>query len=450
MIGENKSYIRACLLLLALLFLPACVGDHEPICTGPADFANVTPQSVFGSDRGPVETVITEINLNMRVAAERLYNVIIDNGFPRLFSAVLLLYIVLFGMMVALGMVELKLGDALVRLAKIGFIYAMVSPGGFDFFFNIAGDFFILGTDQLINEIVLRMRVFSNALGELDHSSVQRFLNAGGAEDGGSSYDIAARAPAFRVLDLVIMQLFSEPAIHFYLACLVNIPYGWFYLVILLMGILFYLPAVASAVWIYLIANIAKTLLLAVAPIFVTFILFQHTRPYFDSWLRNLILFSLQPILMFTFLAMYSIMIDVALNSAFASGENLLACLTPHRFILIDIWWWEFAVETDAGAVMLGTTWTPVGPRGTLTEYGIGAFPMELGDLFVFVVLAWIAWKFQPIVELIAQELSTVYAGLSRVDTHNPLASAKNWGRAPKRLAGGTARFARNVIRGKV
>src|SRR5690606_9415956 len=111
----------------------------------------------------------------------------------------------------------------------------------------------------------------------------------------------------------------------------------------LVMAVFFFLSAVASGVWVYLVSTLVKTLLLGLAPIFITLVLFKPTARFFHSWVTQLINFSLQPILIFTFLAMYSVMIDIAINAVFDAGRNLVVCTWKTKFLIFDVDIWQFA-----------------------------------------------------------------------------------------------------------
>lgn len=400
--------------MLMLLILSGCMVGEVTDCTGPEDFANATPLQVFGTETGPVEAVMSRISLNMRDTSQSIYDGIIDSGFARVVTALMLLYVTLYGVMIAMGVEKVRLGDAAIRIAKLGFLAAMLSPGGFDFFFNIAGRFFIDGTDQVLSNILVHIRLFSQSMNFTNPTAVQNYFSSGSAEVTGDPYDMAAHADAFQVLDLILLQLFSPAAVHFYLACLVAFPFGWIFLFMLALGILYYLPAVASAIWVYLISSMAKTLLIGLAPLFVSFMLFRVTRNYFEAWLKQLISFTLQPILVFSFLAIYSLMLDVAFNQAIGAGQQIQTCLIPMNLLGFQFNVWGFTQGNEP----LMTTLTGTGPYGLPGVDWV--FPLAIEEVIVFCAIAWIAWKIQPMVEDIAQELSTVYVKASKFRAHNP------------------------------
>jgi type IV secretory pathway VirB6-like protein len=69
----------------------------------------------------------------------------------------------------------------------------------------------------------------------------------------------------------------------------------------LMFGILF-LSIVVFVVHTYLVALIGMTVVMYVAPLFVPMALFKQTKGYFDGWVKVLVTFTLQPIVLFAFL----------------------------------------------------------------------------------------------------------------------------------------------------
>ncbi len=76
-----------------------------------------------------------------------------------------------------------------------------------------------------------------------------------------------------------------------------------FYLIIILLTI-------AWAVELYIIAMIALSLIVLVSPIFIPMMLFQATKSFFDSWLKELMAYTLYPVMIFTFLALFLSVFD--------------------------------------------------------------------------------------------------------------------------------------------
>lgn len=93
---------------------------------------------------------------------------------------------------------------------------------------------------------------------------------------------------------------------------------------IMYIGIFYFLFALFKALLAYLISIIMTALLIFLAPIFICFILFNLTKPIFNRWLKQLVGFALQPVLLFMVLAIFNVFIVMSLYSVL----NFSACYT--------------------------------------------------------------------------------------------------------------------------
>ena len=72
----------------------------------------------------------------------------------------------------------------------------------------------------------------------------------------------------------------------------------------------------------FLLSIVAIILLIYVSPIIIPLALFKSTKGIFDSWLKNIIGFAVQPILLFAYLAVFlTITEPILLGSAYFEGE---------------------------------------------------------------------------------------------------------------------------------
>lgn len=74
------------------------------------------------------------------------------------------------------------------------------------------------------------------------------------------------------------------------------------------------------ALYIQVVALIALTFMFALSPIIIPLCLFEKTRPTFDKWVRQILSYSLQPMIVVTFL---SIML-IVLSSLFGTFDNIV------------------------------------------------------------------------------------------------------------------------------
>ncbi len=90
---------------------------------------------------------------------------------------------------------------------------------------------------------------------------------------------------------------------------------GFFYIFLFLIALYFIFMLVFKATIIYLTALIAIGMIITMGPIFICFILFSITRSLFENWLRQLISYAIQPIILFTGLAFIGMIVRTEIYS---------------------------------------------------------------------------------------------------------------------------------------
>jgi type IV secretory pathway VirB6-like protein len=125
------------------------------------------------------------------------------------------------------------------------------------------------------------------------------FLNYIGVDNITNKLDI------FYAIDLNLSNFFSFDYIKMILA-LGGFGYtGIFSAFIMLATMVTYFLAIVLCIKVYLMAYIARFVLYALGPLFISFALFNQTRSLFDGWLQQLINFTLQPVFLFIFFGMF-------------------------------------------------------------------------------------------------------------------------------------------------
>jgi type IV secretory pathway VirB6-like protein len=97
------------------------------------------------------------------------------------------------------------------------------------------------------------------------------------------------------------------------LAAFLTGPYGiYFAFSVMIFGVLL-LSAVIRALHIFLSSAISIIIMVFVSPIIIPLILFEKTKSIFDQWLKELISFAIQPMILFAYLAIFIMTIDKTL-----------------------------------------------------------------------------------------------------------------------------------------
>ncbi|NDB82902.1 MAG: hypothetical protein EB127_09210 [Alphaproteobacteria bacterium] len=101
---------------------------------------------------------------------------------------------------------------------------------------------------------------------------------------------------------------------------------GIAYIVCFIMCIFIVLMATFYSLIIYMMCAIMMAMLIMLAPIFLCFVLFDQTKPLFDNWIKALISFSLQTIILVAGIAMISLLIkdQIYKNLGFRACQKVL------------------------------------------------------------------------------------------------------------------------------
>ena len=84
---------------------------------------------------------------------------------------------------------------------------------------------------------------------------------------------------------------------------------GFIYIILFFIALYFILMIFFQAAVIYLTALIAIGMIITMGPIFICFMLFGVTRSLFENWLKQLISYAVQPIILFTGLIFISMIL---------------------------------------------------------------------------------------------------------------------------------------------
>jgi type IV secretory pathway VirB6-like protein len=325
--------------------------------------------------------------------------IFISAEFRSVATIALTIYIIIYGIFFTFGLLQFTLYDFLARMIKIGLIIGFLEIPLFFWWhlFMHLTHFFSDGTDAIIGKVV-------------------------SVPVGGISVVYDPNYP-FAILDEVIAKMVSAKMAVTMLATLFTGPYGLIFGLLLLFASSTFVMALFTAMWVYLMAMVLRTLLLALTPLFLLFLLFDKTRHLFNGWLNQLVNTCLQPILMFTFFAFFATLIS-------ASIENLLE--TPVCWTKIpeawrggptDLSFWRFAIDDPPGShnwKLFDGLWSWIGPETNPPDPNVSPFPIKIMDILIFLMLAELAGRFNGVVITIARDLAGASTDFSSM--HGPLA----------------------------
>jgi len=225
------------------------------------------------------------LDANNQGLVQRIYQKIIGTpGYRLMVTSLLTLYIMFTGISFLIGNINLTHTELITRAVKVTIISILInSTVSWEFFHNYLFVFFVEGTEQIV-----------------------RVINESATTGSGASTIIG-----LMIAPQTMAKLFS---------LLLTDSLGFIYIILFLIALYFIFMMVFQATVIYLTALIAIGMILTMAPIFICFIMFDITRSLFENWLKQLISYALQPIILFTGLAFISMLIRTEIYNSLGFG----------------------------------------------------------------------------------------------------------------------------------
>ena len=278
-VSVTKSYTTGVLSHMIMdivhLITPTIVGDTYSASGG------VCIDPVNGIHSAPVGGSCVKMGI-IQSTFEHLQDASVVPQFIKAVRALVIIYIIFYFIMFMMGMIHVSQFDLVMRIIKMSIVMALITPGSWDFFNNNLFILFTKGGQQLLNLMT------GNLADPSDHGF------------------------PFVFVDKTVGQFFSGPTIVKVLALFMVYPIGWFYVPLIALSMWDYTIAVFKAVVTYLISLFIVGFLLTLAPIFISFMLFEKTKGIFESWLRILCRFTLEPIMLFVGLTIVNEFVNIA------------------------------------------------------------------------------------------------------------------------------------------
>jgi len=222
-------------------------------------------KSGFETSPGVLSGLVSLVTSTLNDSTAKIYQALIPYlGYIRI---ILILYIVFVGIGFLIGNVEITQRDFIVRILKVGLVIQIATTDTSWSFFN--GYFF---------------QFFTEGVGE-----ITGMLFSGGNESG------------FAKLDRIVNEFLSPQTLRKVTALLFTSISGFLFFFMFYFVAMIAIYAAIRAVIMYIICYTIISVLIIIAPIFIPFILFKQTKHFFDEWLKYLISFFIQPIVILAF-----------------------------------------------------------------------------------------------------------------------------------------------------
>jgi type IV secretory pathway VirB6-like protein len=317
----------------------------------------------------------------------------------------LALSVIFYGFMYAFGLAQVRQKDLVNHLVKIIVVITVIGPDSWDFFRNHFFTFFIEGADSLID-------AFAGAFTGL-------FNPSNGVDGPTLDTTLGIKEFTFNFFDQTMSRYFSHTTQLKLVALMFSSFVGFFLALCIWFGIILFVFAFFKAVILYLLSVIMISLLLFVTPIFIILLLFNSTRGMFDNWIKNLISFSIQPILLFTCLAIFNAMI----YSAFYQVLSFTACFDCLISLDLPVSEYIFANifgDFDKFCILKGYKIWSIG-SGMDPDAEIAKNPVDIFFVFIFLILIAALLKFCDWVVAVGNSIT---AGAIGTDLTNATESA--------------------------
>ena len=310
-----------------------------------------------------------------------IFNSFVRNSdFVLAIRALLVLYIAYTGLSYMIGLAPITQQDGLVRLFKIAIIITLTSDNSWEFFNKYLFTIFTDGSLELIAKLT--------ASAELDNSAISR--------DPSIMFDNFGDP-----LKIIFSSAVWKKLIGVGASSAVGLIIG----VVVLYGMFKYFMNIARALIMYLISVMGMAVLLMIAPIFISFILFKYTKEMFDSWLKMLMSFLFQPLFLFLCLSMFNNLLLLGLQSvlSFTVCSACLVSLSDINIILIPF----FSDSWDV-CILPGYRMIDSSPWATTSNFGAIIF---------FFIIASSLQSFLDFSSKFANTVATgIYTGINVAD----------------------------------
>ena len=261
--GETSHRVAA--LVICLVFACGIAASSPAFADAPGE-TQCTSDSAYNpvtapTGQGLISGIVSLVETIMSGVSSGMYEDITGAGtFRETISAAISLYVLLYGVLFMIGVAQMSLYDFAIRMIKIaivvmvfegwGDVDSITNPDGSVSFAGTIYSFFHNGMNEIICDIT--------------GITVSNFTAAGDF----CTQDAHGNVNPFGGLDVLITQVLSARTFLTLSATFTTTPYGFLFGSIFFLAIFYFIQALLTAIWVYLMAIIVQTLLFGLAPIF--------------------------------------------------------------------------------------------------------------------------------------------------------------------------------------
>ncbi len=281
----------------------------NPICKESVDripkmygYENATGQYNIQVEKANVETIgsngVSDIVRKVRVyffgnggnsegLVQEVFNdFVTDSDLIRIIQVTIVLFMTWTGFSYVVGLSPLTQRDGIIRLLNLSVVIILINPGSWEFFNTYLFGFFINGGSTLISQVINYndYDLSNSVIGQVEQDP----------------------SKIFTIFDKVFTIISSEPFWYKIGGLIFSGWLGIYVFLAIMFGVFIFTIAMIKAFIIYMVSMVMLCVLLLLAPIFLTFVLFKYTRKMFMSWISQLISVTLQPVVVIATIGIFT------------------------------------------------------------------------------------------------------------------------------------------------
>lgn len=282
--SKRQLFSKIVLVLLLALTTVSCASKDDTSCEPISEILDSGGSSSIVDQDSPLRTtidnkgimtwILTKVHDTVEGSTERIFSRISnDEEYRNILGMLLTLAVMFYSLAVALGMAQANAYSLTMFFLKAVLVYLFATN------WHIFRTFAVEPIESFINDTI--------------------------AYTSGIFHKFSNKEEVFSGIDRMIDKTWSPGIIKLIMALTFSGSNGFFYGLMLFAMIFVFLMASIMAVKVYLLALIARYVLYAMGPIFISFALFNQTKSLFDGYVEQLINFTMQPVFLFIFLGMF-------------------------------------------------------------------------------------------------------------------------------------------------
>jgi type IV secretion system protein VirB6 len=228
-----------------------------------------TPTGTFSAN--VLSVLFGFVREKLNDASQMIFSNLICQNFFSYVKAILMIYIIVYGLMFLSGMATISNKDLVIRVVKVGIVAGLINGQTFEWFNTYLFELLTGFTDQMI----------SNMSGYSLVSASNTVSNP------------------FMFLDSLMSKIFFGTTFISQLMGVLGMGLvGLLYFIIICVGVIIFVIVALRSIAIYVMALVAIAFLISLAPFFLTFMLFEKTFYLFENWCNFLFRYMMEPVIL--------------------------------------------------------------------------------------------------------------------------------------------------------